>query len=115
MITYTIYQHIFPNNKQYIGITKREPETRWGPGGYHYKNNPPMWEAIQEFGWDNIQHIILESDVPEEEVSRKERQYIDQYDSANPEKGYNRAAQLIILGLLGHIRGLSLAFVLKIG
>ena len=28
MITYTIYQHIFPNNKQYIGITKREPETR---------------------------------------------------------------------------------------
>ena len=90
MTTYTIYQHIFPNNKQYIGITKREPETRWGPGGYHYKNNPPMWEAIQEFGWDNIQHIILESDVPEEEVSRKERQYIDQYDSANPEKGYNR-------------------------
>lgn len=49
-----------------------------------------MWEAIQEFGWDNIQHIILESDVPEEEVSRKERQYIDQYDSANLEKGYNR-------------------------
>lgn len=49
-----------------------------------------MWEAIQEFGWDNIQHIILESDVPEEEVSRKERQYIDQYDSANSEKGYNR-------------------------
>ena len=90
MTTYTIYQHIFPNNKQYIGITKREPETRWGPGGYHYKNNPPMWEAIQEFGWDNIQHIILESDVSEEEVSRKERQYIDQYDSANPEKGYNR-------------------------
>lgn len=90
MITYTIYQHIFPNNKQYIGITKQEPETRWGPGGYHYKNNPPMWEAIQEFGWDNIQHIILENNVPEEEVSRKERQYIDQYDSTNPEKGYNR-------------------------
>lgn len=90
MITYTIYQHIFPDGKQYIGVTRRDPQIRWGPGGYHYKNNPPMWKAIQEFGWDNIQHIILESNVSEEEVSRKERQYIEQYDTTNPEKGYNR-------------------------
>lgn len=58
MTSYTIYQHIFPDGKQYIGITRRQPEVRWRPGGYHYKNNPPMWKAIQEVGWDNIQHII---------------------------------------------------------
>ena len=90
MTSYTIYQHIFPDGKQYIGITRRQPEVRWGPGGYHYKNNPPMWKAIQEVGWDNIQHIILETNVSEEEVSKKERQYIKQYDSINPDKGYNR-------------------------
>lgn len=90
MTTYTIYQHIFPDGKRYIGITRRDPEIRWGPGGYHYKNNPPMWEAIQKSGWDNIQHIILETNVSETEVSQKERQYIDLYDTTNPNKGYNR-------------------------
>ena len=32
---YTVYKHISPSGKVYIGITKRKPEYRWNKGkGY---------------------------------------------------------------------------------
>ena len=29
---YTVYEHIAPNGKKYIGITRRKPEYRWNHG-----------------------------------------------------------------------------------
>ena len=29
---YTVYKHISPSGKVYIGITKRKPEYRWNKG-----------------------------------------------------------------------------------
>lgn len=29
---YSVYIHIFPNSKVYIGITKRQPKDRWQNG-----------------------------------------------------------------------------------
>ena len=46
---YTIYKHIFPNNKIYIGITKRKPETRWNKGK-GYNSCPLMSKAIKKYG-----------------------------------------------------------------
>ena len=38
---YTVYQHKNKiNNKIYIGITKQEPEKRWGTNGANYKSSP---------------------------------------------------------------------------
>ena len=57
---YFVYRHVAPNGKMYIGITsKSDPTHRWGSGGVCYKKNAHFWNAIQKFGWDNFQHIIV--------------------------------------------------------
>ena len=63
-MSYTLYVHITPNNKYYIGITSQNPYTRWGHNGMGYfdrrrKVQLPFWRAIQKYGWENIQHVIL--------------------------------------------------------
>lgn len=35
---YTVYKHISPSNKVYIGITSRKPELRWRKGNGYYNN-----------------------------------------------------------------------------
>ena len=40
----------------YIGITCNLKE-RWHPGSY--KGCTAFYEAIEEFGWDNFEHIVL--------------------------------------------------------
>ena len=35
--TYSVYEHICPNGKRYIGITSRNPKLRWGKNGIGYK------------------------------------------------------------------------------
>ena len=34
---YSVYVHISPSNKYYIGITKFKPSQRWGKNGCGYK------------------------------------------------------------------------------
>lgn len=55
---YTVYKHISPSNKIYIGITSRKPELRWRKGNGYY-NNKHFYNAIQKYGWNNIKHEIL--------------------------------------------------------
>lgn len=84
---YSVYIHIFPNNKVYIGITLRNPIKRWGHKGYGYRLQPKMYNAINKYGWDNIQHNILFSHLSKEEAERKEKELIKKYNAiAN---GYN--------------------------
>lgn len=86
---YLLYKHTFPNNKVYIGITKRKPEIRYGQNGYHYKPNKRMWDDIQKYGWDNIKHEIIYMNKTREEISELEREEIKKYKSNNPDFGYN--------------------------
>ena len=67
--------HIFPNNKVYVGITCRKPKYRWDNGN-GYKNNKYMTNAIQKYGWNNIEHKILFTDLMKEEAERKEIELI---------------------------------------
>lgn len=54
---YSVYEHILPNGYVYIGVTKKHPERRWRKGeGYI---NQPFYKYIKEYGWDNIQHVIV--------------------------------------------------------
>lgn len=87
--TYTVYKHVVPCGKVYIGITCRKVRERWGCKGNGYKNQPHFWRAIQKYGWDNIQHIILATGLSEEMAAIAERKLIKRYDSRNPKKGYN--------------------------
>ena len=86
---YTVYKHVFPNNKVYIGITRREPKARWQSGGHGYRGNVQMWADIKKYGWDSIEHIILYENKTREEASEIEKVLIKEYKSNQPEFGYN--------------------------
>lgn len=87
---YFVYRHIVPDGKMYVGITsKSRPELRWGSGGKAYsKNNKHFWYAIQKYGWDNIQHIVVAHGLNVEQACRLEAYLIQKYDSFN--HGYNQ-------------------------
>lgn len=85
---FTVYMHISPNGKRYIGITGREPEKRW-KNGRGYKGNPYFWNAICRHGWANIKHEILYTNLTEEEAKQKEIELIAFYKSDVREFGYN--------------------------
>lgn len=87
---YCVYVHIVPNGKMYIGITGQKAEYRWDNGN-GYKKTPQFWAAVKEYGWDNIQHIILMTGLKKEVAKVCEIALIDKYHSNNPEYGYNIA------------------------
>lgn len=86
---YIVYEHIFPNNKRYIGITCRSPKKRWKGGKYGYLHNRYMINAISKYGWENVKHNILFEDLTKEEAENKEIELIAEFDLTNREKGYN--------------------------
>ena len=77
-----VYKHTSPSGKVYIGITSKEdPKDRWGPKGCMYKYNVLFWNAIQKYGWDNIEHEILYENLEEEDAKNKEIELIAEYKS----------------------------------
>lgn len=84
---YVVYLHIFPNNKHYVGITCLKPVSRRWRCGSSYKSQPKMYNAILKYGWENIKHKILFSDLTLEEANKKEIECIKLYDSVS--NGYN--------------------------
>ena len=87
---YTVYKHIFPNNKVYIGITCRKPKYRWINGkGYSKRTQFKMYNAIQKYGWENVKHEILFENLTKEEAEQKEIELISLYKSNQREYGYN--------------------------
>lgn len=72
MIMYTVYRHVCPNNKIYVGITKLSVKARWGKNGALYKRQY-FYRAIQKYGWDNIKHEIMFENLTKEEAEAKEK------------------------------------------
>lgn len=85
---YSVYIHVFPNGKVYIGITSRKPEVRWGCNGYLY-HRARMKTAIKKYGWSNIEHYILESGINKEQAEELEMKLIKSHRSNEKEFGYN--------------------------
>lgn len=88
MDNYTVYKHVSPSGKQYIGITKQDVEKRWS-NGEGYKHCSYFYNAIQKYGWDNFEHIILYTNLSREKACEIEKNLIEELDLLNPEKGYN--------------------------
>ena len=90
---YVVYKHVNKiNGKIYIGITKQLPEQRWGSNGSNYKSSPHFYSAIEKYGWKNFEHIILYKNLSQNEACQKEIELIAQYQSNNPEFGYNNTS-----------------------
>lgn len=88
MNSYTVYMHITPSNKYYIGITKNDTKFRW-KNGKSYKHCRRFNEAIKKYGWESIKHLILHQNLSKEEAYKVEQQLIEKYKSNNPLFGYN--------------------------
>ena len=87
---YTVYMHKNKiNGKVYIGITGQKPNVRWNNGtgyrGTHFAN------AINKYGWENFEHIILFSNLTKDEACQKEIELIKEYSSTDCQFGYNLA------------------------
>lgn len=86
---YTVYAHINKENgKVYVGMTGTKPEDRW-KNGRGYAKNTHFKNAIEKYGWDSFEHIILEEGLTREEACEREQYYIEYYNSMDTNYGYN--------------------------
>ena len=89
-MNYKIYLHKNKiNGKVYIGQTSEDDVNRRFRGGAGYKGSPHFYHAIQEYGWENFDHLVLEEGLTSEQADKREKFWIKAFDSLNPEKGYN--------------------------
>ena len=85
---YSVYVHIFPNGKRYVGITSQSPERRW-KNGHAYQNQPYIWNAINKYGWHNIKHEVLYIGLTKFEACAIEQKLIADWRTTEKEYGYN--------------------------
>lgn len=85
---YIVYMHVNKiNNKKYIGITRQIPEKRWAKGlGYRTQ---PFYKAIQKYGWDNFEHVILFKKLNYKQACIYEKQLISKHNTTDFNLGYN--------------------------
>ena len=85
---YTVYLHLNKiNGKRYYGITSLKVEYRWN-NGKGYKEQY-FARAINKYGWDNFEHIIIAKGLTKDDAGWIETVLIAEYDTTNPDKGYN--------------------------
>ncbi len=79
------YLHKFPNGKFYVGSTSLTPKRRYR-AGHGYDLQQKMKSAIEEFGWENVEHIEFEM-ATTSEAERLETFLINELNTI--ENGYN--------------------------
>lgn len=62
-------------------------KARSGSNGYRYKYCPKFYNAIQKYGWDAFDHIVIKDNLSLEEANQLEEELIIQYNSI--ENGFN--------------------------
>lgn len=90
-LPFYVYIHTFPNKKVYIGITHQNPNRRWRNNGEGYRKQNFIYNAIKKYGWENVKHEILYTNLTKEEAEQKEIELIAKYQSNNEKYGYNIA------------------------
>lgn len=83
---YTVYRHITPDGKSYIGCTSNTVRERWDQG---YQHNAAFALAYHRYGWNGMQHEILADGLVENDAYTIEQEMILKYQSNNPAFGYN--------------------------
>lgn len=89
MKSYMVYMHVSPSGKRYIGITSNSSMCRWGKTGNGYKTQQYFYRAIEKYGWDNFEHIIIAKGLDKETAKWLEIELIREWDTTDKNKGYN--------------------------
>lgn len=80
------------NHKVYIGKTSRQVDIRWNEHireSLHEQDNIPIHNAIRKYGLENFNFQVLEDNILEDELNKKEKEYIEKYNSLSHDNGYN--------------------------
>lgn len=76
---YTVYKHVNKiNGKVYVGQTAYSVSRRWRKNGSGYKIGI-FKSAIQKYGWNNFEHIIIKEGLTKEEANELEIKLIREY------------------------------------
>ena len=65
----------------YIGQTHKELQDRCGCKGANYKHSRHFWNAIQKYGWDNFDHIIVIDGISLKLANILEEELIKKYNT----------------------------------
>ena len=81
------------NGKVYVGITSQNPNNRFRENGKGYfsgyKKQTLFQNAIQKYGWEGFNHIIVADGLTEERAKFAERGIISLFSSNDRVHGYN--------------------------
>ena len=87
--SYTVYAHRSKSdNKVYIGATKQRLYKRF-MNGQGYIQCVRFWEAIEQQGFSNFDHIVIAEGLSRDKAMRMEEVLIDLLGTMNPNVGYN--------------------------
>ena len=75
---FSVYRHTSPSGKVYIGITSQEVTARW-QNGKTYKDSTHFKRAIRKYGWKNIKHEVLFTNLTKERAISLEISLIRHY------------------------------------
>ena len=79
MKTWTVYKHVSPSGKVYVGISSNI-DRRWAAHGLYYCHKETIFsKAILKYGWENFEHIVISSGLTKEEACSKEKELIAYY------------------------------------
>lgn len=84
---YTVYMHVTPENKLYIGMTQHI-EQRYGYKGNGYREQTEFINTIKKYDWSNIDHKVIASNLSKEEAEKLEHEAIVMLNTK--ENGYNK-------------------------
>lgn len=74
---WSVYIHTTPSGKKYVGITSRKLNKRWRNG--HGYNTQMFGRAIEKYGWENIKHEVIASDLTHDKAVELEKFLIAKY------------------------------------
>lgn len=85
---YTVYMHRLFDGRTYIGITSQKLNRRW-QNGYGYRGSQKFFHAIEKYGWDSFEHIVLIENISKEDAEQEEIRLIKEFKSNTREFGFN--------------------------
>lgn len=74
-----------------MGITSRKVQERWQNGRGYIKNDH-FYRAIQKYGWNNFDHVIIAENLTKNEACDMEKLLIKELRSNDYHYGYNISA-----------------------
>lgn len=77
------------NGKVYVGQTWLSFEERMQKDGAGYKNSVYLYGALQKYGIENFEYLVLDKCLTQEAADKLEKFYIEKYNSLDHDVGYN--------------------------